>query len=210
MKTSVAKKLSPWLVLPMVACLVVGALLAIGAMRTLPSLSLFDAESENRDTQVISSVTRQEQVVLLSLGIQGIAEKNEKSKFLGMDIPGSERASFVQYAFNAKLGIEGKDVEVIKTGETDYLVFIPEFIFIGHDDESFRLIAEKNGVLSGVTPKIDAVEVINNILNDDAQDQYIESNKKTLEDQAKVFYASIIAGIDPTSTIRFEFRQGAR
>lgn len=209
MESSAPKKLTRWLI-PLVAAFVVGGILTFGVLKVLPSLPPLDAESEIRDTQVINSITRQEQVVLLSLGIQGISEKNEKSKFLGLDIPGSARASFIQYSFNAKLGIEGKDVEVVKTGEADYLVFIPEFIFIGHDDEDFRLIAEKNGVLSGITPKIDAAEVINNILNDEAQDQYINTNRETLEDQAGVFYASIITSIDPTITIRFEFRQRAR
>lgn len=210
MKTSVANKSLPGLALIVAASLIIGAFATFGVTKIFPDHPLFETESDTRHTQIVNSITREEQIVLLSLGIQGISEKNEKSQFFGMDIPGSGRAMFVQYAFNAKLGIEGKGVEVLKVGEKDYLVMIPEFIFIGHDDETFRLVAEDNGALSWVTPKIDAFEAVNSILNDDAQEEYLDSNRETLEDQAKVFYTSIFSSIDPTVTMRFEFRQERR
>jgi hypothetical protein len=95
----------------------------------------------------------------------------------------------------------------VQTGESDLLVSIPGFIFIGHDNESFRSIVEDNGALSWATPEIDTVEMINKILNDDAQGQYIDSNREILEDQARAFYTGIVTSIDPTIAIRFEFRQ---
>jgi hypothetical protein len=196
-----------WLVVPLAILLVgVGVVLALGAAKAFPGLLPFGSQSENRNTQVINSVTRTEQVVLVSLGIQGISEKNAKSTFLGVDIPGSERASFIMYSFNAKLGVEGKDVRVSQAGENEFLVSIPKFIFIGHDKETFRVAAQGNGALSWVTPQIDNVEMVNNILNDDAQAQYLESNKAILQDQAKSFYAGIITSIDPTLSLKFEFR----
>lgn len=193
-----------------IAGLLAGALLALAAVNVVPNLALFSNESEARNTQVIESIEREEQVVLVSLGIQGISVKNENTQFLGFDIPGSKRASFVQYAFKAKLGIEGADVRVVKSGETSYLVTIPEFIFIGHSEESFKLVAEDNGAISFVTPKIDAVEVINTILNDEAQDAYVDANLETLQDQATVFHTSVITSIDPDASVRFEFRRGSR
>lgn len=189
--------------------LIIIVLVAVGALAMLPAglgIFAFGAQSESRDTQIINSVKRQEQVVLLSLGIQGIKEEKQSAKrFLGMEIPGSERAKFIQYAFNAKLGIDGKDVRIVQTGEGKYLVSIPEFIFIGHDDESFKLATEDNGALSWMTPKIDAVEMINDILNDDAEDQYIDSNEAILRDQAMSFYKGIITSVDPTVDVEFEF-----
>ncbi|UZN03583.1 hypothetical protein [Cellulomonas sp. S1-8] len=202
MEKSHASRTALWLVVAV--CL--GALLAYGVMRAFPDLSLFGSGSEERDTRVVSSITREEQVVLLSLGIEGIAEQTERGSFLGMDVPGSGRSSFVQYGFNAKLGIEGGDVRIVQTGEDELLISIPEFIFIGHDDESFRTVVEDNGVLSWVTPEIDVVEMINTILDEDAQGEYVEENTEILEDQARVFYTSIVAGIDPTITLSFEFR----
>lgn len=202
MEQSHARRTAPWLVV----AVLLGALVTYGAMRALPDLALFDSDSEARHTQIVSSITRQEQVVLLSLGIQGIAEQTERGSFLGVDVPGSGRATFVQYGFNAKLGIDGGDVRIEQAGEGDLVISIPEFIFIGHDDESFRTVVEDNGVLSWVTPQIDAVEMIDDILDGDAQGQYVDANRETLEDQAEVFYRSVVAGIDPTIDVTFEFR----
>jgi hypothetical protein len=184
-------------------------LVAVGALWSMYAgfnIFAFGAKSETRNTQVIHSITRQEQVVLLGLGIQGISqEKVPATRFLGVDVPGSERASFIQYTFNGKLGIDGKDVRIAQTGEGKYLVSIPKFVFIGHDDVSFKFVSEKNGALSWVTPEIDPVEMINDILDDEAQDEYINSNEAILKEQAATFYKSIIASIDPTIEVEFEF-----
>lgn len=57
-----------------------------------------------------------------------------------------------------------------------------------------------------MTPKIDPVEMINDILNADEKDRYIDSNEAILKDQAKAFYRGIITSIDPTIDVKFEFR----
>ncbi len=185
--------------------LVLGVGVVLGTGIKAPS---FGAGSETRSTQFINSITREEQVVLLSLGIQGIDEKAMgKSKFFGLlDIPGTAKTKYLEYGFKAKLGIEGKDVEIEEVGEQKYVVTIPKFIFIGHDNETFRLITEKNGVLSFLAPEVDSVEMINDILSSGAQADYIETNKGILQDQAKMFYTSIITAIDPTVSVTFEFR----
>ncbi|MHA6523508.1 hypothetical protein [Tessaracoccus sp. G1721] len=164
-------------------------------------------ESDLTDSRVVQSIKREEQVVLLSLGIQGISEKSEKSTFLGLEVPGSDRATFMQYSFNAKLGIDGRDVRIVPVGEKRYRISIPEFIFIGHSNEEFRLVAENNGALSFLTPENDPVEMINSILSDDAQAEYIASNKDILREQAIFFYSSIIMGIDPEIDITYDFSQ---
>lgn len=178
---------------------------AFGGYKVFPIL--FDDRSDSHDSRAIQSLSREEQVVLMRLGIQGIAEKNEAGKFpfLKINIPGSERATFLQYEFNAKLGIEGRDVKVEQTADNEYLVTIPEFVFIGHSDESFRLVTEANGILSWATPKIDTVEMINKVLNEDEQDAYISKNEDILKDQAKFFYGNIFKGIDPDIEVKFEF-----
>lgn len=184
-----------------------GALTTFWAMTVIFTFSPFGSQSESRDSQVISSISRLDQVVLLSLGIQGIAEKNDKSQFFGMDVPGSERTSFLQYSFDAKLGIEGKDVTIRQTGPNAFVVSIPQFIFIGHSNENFRLVAENNGFLSWVTPEISSVEMINNILDSDGENEYVIRNREVLEDQTKAFYGNIITSIDPSVFVRFEFRR---
>lgn len=192
--------------LAIVALVAVGAFSALWAMNAFFSFSPFGAASESRDTQVINSITREEQVVLLSLGIQGISEKSEISTLFGTKFPGSERTKFIQYAFNAKLGIEGKDVRIEQTGENAYLVCIPEFIFIGHTNEDFRLVAENNGLLSLGTPEIDSIEMVNEILDQDAQKLYVDNNEEILRDQASAFYSGIITSVDPVVVVEFEFR----
>jgi hypothetical protein len=158
-----------------------------------------------RNTQMINALTRDEQVVLLSLGIQGISEGNDRTDFNGWEIPGTERASFMEYGFTAKVGIAGQDVVIEQIGENEYRVSIPEFIFIGHDDATFRLVTEKNGALSWVTPPIDPVEMVNDVLDDEAKGQYIEGNRDILRDQTMAFYNGIIHGVDPEFVINYEF-----
>jgi hypothetical protein len=58
-----------------------------------------------------------------------------------------------------------------------------------------------------VTPGISSVEMINNILDSDAENEYIIRNREVLEDQAKAFYGNIITSIDPNVFVRFEFRR---
>jgi len=142
----------------------------------------------------------------LSLGIQGISERTAGSKFFGIDIPGSNRASFLQYNFNAKLGLEGKDVKIERAGANLYHLSVPAFTFIGHDGVSFKMAAENNGVLSWTTPPIDPVETINQILNDEAKSQYVTANQQILIDQAKSFYTGIIRSVDPSAEVTFDFR----
>lgn len=205
MKSRVAKRGPRWLTFLLVIFLVAaGAGLALFATKTFPNMSLFATNSESRNTQLIDSITREEQVVLLSLGIQGIKEESGSSKFFGLF---SERSKFLQYNFDAKLGIEGKDVVIEQTAEDEYLVSIPKFIFIGHYNPTFKLAAEKNGVLSWVTPKVDSIEMVNEILDPAAQDEYIVRYEATLQDQAKAFYNSIITSIDPGIVVTFEFHQ---
>lgn len=202
MGKSHASRTAWWLVVAL--CL--GIALTLVAVRAVPALALAGSDSESRDARVVDAITREEQVVLLSLGIEGIAEQTERGSFLGIDVPGSGRATFVQYGFRAKLGIDGDGVRISRVGEDALVISVPEFVFIGHDDESFRTVIENNGVLSWVTPQIDTAEMITTILDGDAQEQYIEANTDVLEDQARAFYTGIVNGIDPHLTVMFEFR----
>ncbi|WP_345751231.1 hypothetical protein [Microbacterium rhizophilus] len=157
----VARRVLRWVGgIVVVGLAVLGVVALLGAMKVLPDIALFGDESEERSTQVLTAVSRQEEVALLSLGIQGIDRKSSRTTFLGVETPGSERASFVQYSFNAKLGVDGADVTIEQTGEDAYRIAIPEFVFIGHDDEHFELITEDNGILSWVTPEIDQLEMV--------------------------------------------------
>ncbi len=188
-----------------VGCLVLGAVAALAATAAYPQLASFGAEPETSNTEVVNAVNRVEEVALVSLGIQGITESRSNSEILGVAIPGSDRAVFLQYNFTAKLGINGEDVKVTQTGENSFRVTIPAFIFIGHDDIVFKSAAENNGVLSWVTADIDKVDLVNDVLDEGGKNQYLAANSDLLEDQAQGFYESIIHGIDPEIDVEFEF-----
>lgn len=190
-----------WLV---VAGLVVAALL-VG--NVLPKL-LPSGSGESLNTQVVRSVKLEEQVVLVSLGIQGIVEKNAESTIFGVAVPGTGRTLYLQYSYAAKLGIEGEDVTIEQTGDKEFLVTIPEFIFIGHDDEQFKVAVENNGVLSFTTPEIDTATLITEILSDDARAEHVKANREILEHQATSFYTGIIKGIDHDIDVDVKFRSG--
>lgn len=194
------------LLLP-VAFVMIGLVAVGGAwlVREFPGLSPWGVESENRNTQVVNSISRLDQVVLLGLSIQGISEETSQGKILGWDVPGTARTAFLQYDFDAKLGIEGRDVRIEQRGENAFLVTIPEFIFIGHDDVNFKLAAVDGSILSWTTPEIDNVETINRLLNDEARQQYIDANRDMLRDQARTFYAGVIASIDPQIEVEFQY-----
>ncbi|MCR2784155.1 MULTISPECIES: hypothetical protein [unclassified Microbacterium] len=197
------------------AALSVAGLIALVALMGTGVLGPFmnsalAADSESRSTQMRQAITTEEQVVLVSLGIQGIEEESANSSFFGMEIPGSDRASFLRYEFTAKLGLEGADVDIEQTAENDFLISIPEFIFIGHefisdDGSPFKVVVQSNGALSWVTPEIDDTEMINRVLSDPVRLDYIHQNRALLQEQARTFYSGIVHGVDPSAELTFDF-----
>ncbi len=170
-----------------------------------PQAALPQTVSETRSTQIIESVTGEEQVVLLSLGIQGIEMKDAQSEWRWGIIPGSERKSYMMYSFKAKLGLEGKHVEIAEIAQNRFLVTIPDFIFIGHDEESFDSAIEMNGALSWVTEEIDPTEMVNTILGDESKQEYLASFEEDLREQTRDYYTGIVSSIDPTAVLEFKF-----
>lgn len=184
-------------------------LLALGGftvVKNLGWLSPLGITSESHDSQVIYAIERTQEVSLLSLGVQGIKEEDQSTEIFGRSIPGTGEKTFLQYNFQAKLGIDGAAVKVTKTGENAYLISVPDFTFIGYDEPTFKVATEDGGALSWVTPDIDKVEMVNEILNDDARQTYIASNEELLKEQTKTFYDSLITSIDPAIVTTFEFR----
>lgn len=185
--------------------LLVGGATALWAANAFPQLTPFTTESTQEDTQVIMAVTRVQQIALVSLAIEGINEDRANSELWGIDVPGSDRVSFIRYSFNAKLGLDGEDVIVTQTGEHGFEIELPEFIFIGHDNVDFELAAESNGVLSWVTAEIDPLDVVNDVLDEDAQAQYLAKNSDLLKEQAEWFYTSLVMSVDPEADVTFVF-----
>lgn len=196
----------------MLGLLVVGLAIGVGVSVAAPwvfkSFVSVQTETKGTNQQVVQALERDQQVSLLGLGIQGILEKNSRSNLMGIEMPGTTRAVFLQYSFTAKLGLEGKDVRVTEQSDGHFKVSVPEFIFIGHDDVTFKMAAEDNGVLSWVTPEIDTLEVVNEVLNDDTQQRYLEQNSDLLKEQTESFYGGLIRSVDPDLEVTFEYPRG--
>lgn len=192
--------------------LIILGMVAVGALWGLQRLgltSVFGTQSETHDSQVIRAVARTQEVSLLRLAVQGITEEDKNREVFGQSIPGTGEKVFLQYQFDAKLGINGALVTVKKAGKNTYHVSIPEFTFIGYDNPNFKTAAEDGGALSWFTPDIDKVEMIDQILDSDARQKYIESNTEALEEQAKAFYGGLISGIAPHAEVVYDFSSPA-
>lgn len=185
------------------------AILALGALagaKTLGWLSPLGIESEAKDSQVVQAIERTQEVSLVSLGIQGIKQESRSATVLGKSIPGTGEKVFLQYSFTAKLGVDGSKVRVQETGESRYTISVPEFIFIGNAEPKFEVAVEDGGLLSWATADVDKVEMINEILDGEAQQAHIASNEELLKEQTQTFYKTLISSVDPAAQTTFEFR----
>ncbi|WP_347978198.1 hypothetical protein [Microbacterium sp. ProA8] len=193
--------------------LLVAFILALvgGAAVAGVSVGKFLGAAESRDTQVIRSIKGEEQVVLLTAGMTDVEEERADGLKLAIGdfqlftLPGTERSVLVRYEYDAKYGIEGKDVEIVQTGDNSYRVLIPDFIYLGYVNPDLSVAKEENGALSWTTPEIDTTAIFEEILSDEAVDEHIDGFRPVLEDQAAAFYTRIVEAIDPTINLEFEF-----
>ncbi len=195
----------PFLLLNFTVLAGMGAAFAFGGLNTLALSSLFTSSSNERDSQVIQSVTSMQEVALLSLHIEGLARQESNREIFGVAVPASEKTTLLQYEFDAKLGIDGSQVKIEPTRPGSFLVTIPEFIGIGFDDPVFKDALESNNALSWLTPPAVQTRMINNILSNENKQEFINKNEAALKEQAKATYSGIIASVDPEVTVAFEF-----
>jgi hypothetical protein len=189
----------------LVAGVLVLAVGALGVAVTQGWLSLFGVNAERKDSQVITAVERTQEVSLLSLAVQGLTSEKRDREIFGQSVPGSGETVYIEYAFHAKLGFDGEQVGVRRSGTSAYVVSVPDFLVIGYDEPTFEMAVEDNGVLSWVTPDVDQLDMVNDVFDDAAQQEYLDNQKLALEEQTKVFYDSLITGIDPEASITYEF-----
>lgn len=191
-----------------VLLLLVGLVLGVAFMNGLSSTDrepLVSASVEDRHDEVVKSIELDEEVTLVSLGIQGIAERRIDSTFLGAKVPGTGKTVFLEYQYKGKLGIDASQVRIQRVGDNRYRITVPEFEFLGHSEPEFRVAVEDNGVISFVTPDVDTTDMVNKILNDEVRQQHINDNRAQLESQTKAFYSGIINAVDPSVELEFRF-----
>lgn len=181
------------------------AAFASGGLNALALKSLFSSSSSERDSQVVQAVTRVQEVSLLSLHIEGIDRFESNREIFGVAVPMSEKTTMLQYAFDAKLGIDGSKVKIEPIGPKSFRVTMPQFTGIGFDNPNFKDPVESNNTLSWLAEPAVQTRMVNNILSDENKQKYIAQNGDALKDQAKVFYSGIIKSVDPEVTVDFEF-----
>lgn len=194
--------------------LVLFVLLLVGAA-AFGGLSVGKAlgATESRDTQVIRSIRGEEQVVLVTAGMTDVKEDRGDGLKLAigdiqlLTLPGTERSILVRYEYDAKFGIEGKDVEIVQTGDNSYRITIPEFIYLGYSDPDLSVADEENGILSWTTPEIDTSEIFEELLSSQVVSEHIDGFRSVLEEQAKTFYTKIVTAIDPDIVLEFTFAE---
>ncbi|NUT72334.1 DUF4230 domain-containing protein [Pseudarthrobacter sp. C4D7] len=198
-----------WPVLLIAALVVAGscAAFASGAVNVMALKSLFTSNSHERDSQVIQSVKRVQEVALLSLHMEGISKHESNGGIFGVAVPASERTTLIQYKFDAKLGIDGSQVTIEPTGPNSYRVTIPQFIGIGFDEPVFEEPLEMSNALSWMATPAVQTRMINNILSDENKQKYISQNEAALKEQAKVFYSRLITSVDSKITVDFAFAE---
>lgn len=190
--------------------LVVGAAIVAsvtGVLNPLTLGSIFTTSTSTHSSEVIKEVLPQEEVALARLRIQGLEHADSDGALMGIRVPAADRTKYLEYSFDAKLGIDGSKVDVVRAGEHKYSVMIPAFIFIGHSNEHFEDPIEENGVLSWLTEEISQSEMTNRILSAEKKDEYVANSLQILKDQSEAFYGGIIRSVDPEAVLTFEFEQ---
>lgn len=165
------------------------------------SLNPFSTASQSDNSRIVEAISREQNVELLRLNIQGIASKNVDAKLFDTVIPGTQRALYLQYSYAVKLGVDGSKVTVSRSGDHHYRVNVPEFIVLGHSDVRLKKAVEDNGVISLVTPEIDVADMAQKILSEDGERHHIAENAEALRKQTETFYGGIIRAIDPQASV---------
>lgn len=199
-------RLWPLIVVPGVLVGAAAAAVMSGVVNPSLFAGAFGGVSTNT-SEVIKYQLPQQEVALTSLRIEGLERANADGKLFGVSVDAGDRTKYIEYGFNAKLGVDGSQVEIVADGENAYTVAIPSFIFIGHSDEHFEDPIEENGMLSWLTPQISETGMVNKILSTERKDKWVASSLQLLKDQSEVFYGTIIKSVDPDADITFKFTQ---
>lgn len=189
-----------------VMVLLAAAVVAFVAGRSMSLIADPISTEVTKDTrEVIMAVERREEIVLLSTATEGLHTVQSEGRIFKWPLPRSVRTNILQYSFNAKLGIDGRDVSIREISEDQFRVTIPEFKTIGFSEPKFKTVHRSDGVLSFVTEDIDTAAAVTEILNDETRQEHIDSNRDLLQDQARLFYSDLIRAIDEDVTLQFEF-----
>lgn len=189
-----------------VVVLVIGALVAgvAAGLLTPPWLaSTLGSQTVVKNEQVVTSIEREEEVVLLTLGAQGISEAKGIPPAIVRDFPWLQKARLMQYSLKVKLGTD--TVAIKATDDHQFVVTVPPFIWIGEEDMKIERVFSDDGVLSAFTDQMTEAEQFNAIVGEELQAKYLEDNEQALRDQTEYVFTKLARSIDPAAQLTFEF-----
>lgn len=188
--------------------LVLGALIVGVAAGILTPAWLVSAAGSHgvvKNEQVVTSIEKKEQTVLLALGVQGISEAKGIPPAVLADFPLLQKARYMQYGMTAKLGVDS--VEVRATADHEFLVTVPPFIWIGADDLQIERVIGNDGVLSAFTTQPSEAEQFNAIIDEELEEKHLAANQVALRDQTEHYFTKLARSIDPDAVVTFEFAE---
>lgn len=168
---------------------------------------MFDVFEESNETQVVTAMKKQKEVAVLGLSVTDIYDKSQATTFFGLDVPFSEKTSYLKGTFDAKLGFDGKQVKIkqSKVDDNKYTIIIPSFVVVGISNPKFEVIDSKGEMLSFVTENIDTHDLANKAMSDKTLKKYIKMNKEWLEEQSQTYYEGLLRKIDSNIKLEFKF-----
>lgn len=196
-------KIHVWVVCLIV--IVITSLVLLGIF--IGKITIFNNKTESSETQVVTAMKKEKQVAVLGLSVTDIYDKSQITTFFGIDVPFSEKTSYIKGTFDAKLGFDGKKVEISKSKiqENTYNIVIPQFTVVGISNPEFEVINNKGEILSFATEDIDTLKMANTAMSDKTLNKYIKLNKEWLEEQSQSYYEGILKSVNPDLKLNFKF-----
>jgi len=192
-----------------IVLLVVGALVggfAAGILTPPWVATALSSQSVIKNEQVVTSMEKKEQSVLLELKVKSVSEARGVPPTVIQGLPFLEKARYMIYTSKVKLGVDA--VTVVPTGDHEFVVQVPPFIWIGEDDTNIEQVISDDGILSAFTTQQSEVDQFNAIFTDELKDDYLEQNDQTLRDQTEFYFTKLATSIDPDAKLTFEFTGG--
>jgi hypothetical protein len=104
------------------------------------------------------------------------------------------------------MGINGNEVIINPTGEGQYEIQIPPFIYMGQNNFKSEVAAEESGILSWTNSEIDEADMINDVLGKDKQQELLTKYDAQLKESTEQFFTQLIKAIEPDANITFTYQ----
>lgn len=169
--------------------------------------SIFETETKTNETQTITYLKKNKEIALVTLGITDIIDETNSQKIFGQEIPWSDKQTFIKATFEAKLGIDGKDVIIEKVNNNEYKITIPKFIFIGYDQPKIEHVVDNNGVLSFVTEDVNQAQMVNKMFSEENKEKYVNQYTDLLKESTEEFYNNLLPEFDKDVKLTFVYNE---